>query len=182
MQTHVKEGSESWCYTIWRPCGVILGLKHILHAVMQVEVPVLTGSGRTELTIATISVVSVPRVSFSLSGGACLACSFTGLFSSRGTVSVSGGSSSSATCRFGRGGQGGALLLFSLSVSRSRLSRTDETFSITPLCTSEDIEEESMTCTVKNRTQATFKTRGGKGHADVRRLKVRRLLIVGDHV
>lgn len=115
---------------------VILGLEHILHAVMQVEVRVLAGkaaSDPTELTIPTISVVSVPRASFSRSGGACLSCSFTGLFSSRGSVSVLGGSSS-ATCRFGRGGQRGALLLFSLDFSRSRVIRTDGTFSSTPLC------------------------------------------------
>lgn len=97
--------------------------------VLAAEAP----SDPTELTVPTISAVSAPWVSFSLSGGACLACSFTGLFSSRGTLSVSGGSSS-ATCRFGRGGQRGALLLFSLNVSRSRLICTHETFSFTSLC------------------------------------------------
>lgn len=145
-----------------------MGRKHVLHAVMQVELPVLTGPDPAELTGPSTSVVRVPRVSFSLRGGACLACGFTGLFSSSGTVSVSGGSgSSSATCRFGRGGQGGALLLFSLNVSRSRLSGTDETFSVTSLCTSEDTEEESVTCRIKNRTEETFKSRRRKGHADV---------------
>lgn len=110
-----------------------------------------------ELTSPAVSVVSAPRVSFSLSGGACLARSFTGLFSSRGSVSVSGGSSSSATRRLGRGGQGGALLLFSLSVSRSRLICTDETFSITPLCTSENVEEERMTRELKTEPKRHLK-------------------------
>lgn len=138
-----------------------MGLEHILHAGVQVEGAVLTARlalNPAQLTSPTISVVSAPRVSFSLSeGGACLARSLTGLFGSRGPVSVSGGSGSSATCRLGGGGQGGALLLFSLSVSRSRLTRTDETFSTTPLCTSEDIEEDSMTWTVMDRTEETRK-------------------------
>lgn len=111
-----------------------------------------------QLTSPTISVVSAARVSFSLSGGgACLARSLTGLFGSRGPVSVSGGSGSSATYRLGGGGQGGALLLFSLNVSRSGLTRTDETFSTTLLCVSADIEEDSMTRTVKNGTEETRK-------------------------
>lgn len=64
---------------------------------------------------------------------------------------MSGGSGSSATRRLGGGGQGGALLLF--NISRSRLTRTDETFSTTPLCASADIEEDSTTWTVKKQNR-----------------------------
>lgn len=127
VQTQAEEGSERWRDGgLWRshPGASSTFSMH------------LAASVRAELTVPTVS-VSVARVSFSLRGGACLACSFTGLFRSGGTVSVSGGSSSSsssATCRFGRGGRRGALLLFSLNVSRSRLTRPDEAFSVAPLC------------------------------------------------
>lgn len=113
------------------------------HAAMLGAVPVLAGPDPTELTIPTVSVVSVARVSFSLSGGACLSCGFTGLFSSGSSVSVPGGGSG-ATCSFGRGGQRGALLLFSLNVSQSCLSRTDEAFSITPLCVRQKIQKRKV--------------------------------------
>lgn len=86
----------------------------------------------TELTNPATSVVSAPWVSFSLSGWPCLPCGFRCLFSPRGTVSVPG-CGCSATRRFGRGGQSGTLLFFSLSVPRSHLDSPGEGFSITPL-------------------------------------------------
>lgn len=89
-----------------------------------------------ELTDPATSVVSAPRVSFSLSGRACLACGFSYLFSPRGAVSAVPGCGRSAARGFGgrrRGGQGGALLLFSLSVARSHLVSPGGGFSIAPL-------------------------------------------------
>lgn len=133
-----KEGSVLWFYRFsWLhlliSCHTKVTQAHSMQWCRQLRV--LTGkpaADRAALTIPTISVVSVPRISFNLTGWACLACRFTGLFSPRGSVSVSGGRSS-ATCRFGRGGQGGTGLLFSLSISGSRLIYTSERFCITPL-------------------------------------------------
>lgn len=95
-----------------------------------------------ELTNPTTSVVSVPRVSFSLSGWACLACGFIGLFSPRGTVSVPGCSCS--------GGQSGTLLFFSLNISRSHLICPGEGFSITPLW-ADQTKQERKVCKVSKR-------------------------------
>lgn len=85
-----------------------------------------------ELTSPVTSVVSAPRVSLSLWGIACLACGFSCLFSTRGTISVPGCGYGAAR-RFWRGRQSGTLLFFSLCVSRSRLVCPGEGFSITPL-------------------------------------------------
>lgn len=85
-----------------------------------------------ELTSPVTSVVSAPRVSFSLWGWACLACGFSCLFSPRGPLSVPG-CGCSATRRFCRGRQSGALLFFSLNVSRPHLVCPGGGFSVTPL-------------------------------------------------
>lgn len=84
------------------------------------------------LTDHTTGVVCAPRVSFSLRGRGRLAGGFTGLFSPRGTVPVPN-RSTSATCRFRRGGQGGALLLFSLRLSRTHLIGPGDWLSVGPL-------------------------------------------------
>lgn len=127
-----------------------------------------------ELTNPTTSVVSVPQVSFSLSGWACLACGFIGLFSPRGTVSVPG-CSCSATCRFGRGGQSGTLLFFSLNISRSHLICPGEGFSITPLW-ADQTKQERQVCkwrkwkNLKARKKDTFVENGCTDrHADKQR-------------
>lgn len=110
--------------------------KHIFHAGRQAAMknwqenrlqPQLA-----KLTNPTTSVVSVPRVSFSLSGWACLACGFIGLFSPRRTISVPG-CGCTAACRFGSGGQSGNLLFFSLNISRSHLISPGKRLSIAAL-------------------------------------------------
>lgn len=85
-----------------------------------------------ELTSPVTSVVSAPRVSFSLGRTACLACGFSCLFSPRGTISVLA-CAYGATGRLWRGRLSGTLLLFSLRVSGSRLVSPGEGFSVTPL-------------------------------------------------
>ena len=86
-----------------------------------------------ELTNHTTGVVvSAPQVSFSLSGGASLACGFSCLFSPRGDLPVPA-CGCSASCRFGGGRQGGAVRFFSLEVVRSHRVWTGEGFSISPL-------------------------------------------------
>lgn len=109
---------------------------------------------QSQLTIPTNSVVSVPRVSFRLSGWACLACCF--LFSPWCTISMPG-CSSSATCRFGRGRQSGTLLLFSLSISRSRFIRAGQRFS-TPLW-ADQRKQERKVCSLqlKRRNEGPIK-------------------------
>ena len=85
-----------------------------------------------KLTSPATNGVSASRIRFSLGGWACLACGFSCLFSPRGTVSVPG-CGCSATHSFGRGGQSGTLLFFSLSISRFHLGSSGKRFSIRPL-------------------------------------------------
>ena len=117
----------------------------------------------TELTSPTTSTDSVPRVSFSWSGWACLACGFTGLFSPRGPVSVPGGSCS-ATRRFRWGGMCGNLLFFSLTLSWQHMICMGERFTITPLWADQKKQERSMIFTVKR--EVLRKTRDICGETD----------------
>lgn len=137
-----------------------------------------------ELTNPATSVVSAPRVSFSLSGWACLACGFSSLFSPWGTVSVPG-CGCSATCRFGRGGQSGTLLFFSLNVSRSHLVCPGEGFSITPLWADQRKQERrvwylGVNIEIESKTKAhSSANRCTNGHADKQRGE---LIIMRDDV
>lgn len=90
------------------------------------------GKQLAELTNHTTSGGSAPRVSFSLSGRACLACGFSSLFIPRSTLPVLGGDCS-ATRRFGRSRQSGALRSLFLHISRSHLLSPGEGFRGGPL-------------------------------------------------